>query len=84
MCVCNNIILLWLKFTCGCVHSIILIFVVKKWEDQVQLPSALSDRDKRLVLRQQDYSNEYVIGRDLPNEIGEDTNVMHMKLEDFY
>ncbi|MCG8624869.1 MAG: hypothetical protein MJE68_23080, partial [Proteobacteria bacterium] len=35
-------------------------------------------------LRQQDYSNEYVIGRDLPNEIGEDTDVMHMKLEDFY
>ena len=30
-------------------------------------------------LRQQDYSNEYVIGRDLPNEIGEDTDVMHMK-----
>ena len=27
---------------------------------------------------------EYVVGRILPDEIGEDTDVMHMKLEDFY
>ena len=28
--------------------------------------------------------NQYVVGCDLPDEIGEDTDVMHMKLEDFY
>lgn len=33
---------------------------------------------------EQCHSNQYVVGRDLPDEIGEDTDVMHMKLEDFY
>ena len=28
--------------------------------------------------------NQYVVGCDLPDEIGEDTDFMHMKLEDFY
>ena len=28
--------------------------------------------------------SSYVVGRILPDEIGEDTNVMHMELEDFY
>ena len=28
--------------------------------------------------------NEYVVCRILPNEIGEDTDVVHMKLDDFY
>lgn len=37
--------------------------------------------NKQLETRQCD---EYAIGRVLPDEIGEDTDVMHMKLEDIY
>lgn len=28
--------------------------------------------------------NKYVVGRVLPDELGEDTDVVHMRLEDFY
>ena len=31
-----------------------------------------------------EHSSGYVVGRVLPDEIGEDTDVMHMELEDFY